>query len=258
MLLITFVLWQTRAPAPRVDLTLFRDRRFSGGTLSMTLLQFVLYGPLFTLPLYLQGVRGNDAFGTGLRLIPMVAGILIAAAASKPVIKRIGASVGTVIGMLITAVDLLLRARLTPETGMIWIGPGLTGFGLGAAVAMTSAMDAVLGSLPADAVGAGSAVMNTIRQLAGALGVAVLGSLLYSTCKAGLDPAPSLVSSRQGRHDRIAAQRDHDYGAGADLTGASGDRTGRGGRARVALQSQVANFSSHPGSGDAPLRGEGL
>lgn len=189
VLLIAFVVWQTRAPSPLVDLSLFRDRRFSGGTLSMALLQFVLYGLLFTLPLYLQGVRGNDAFGTGLRLVPMMAGILIAAAASKPIIKQIGASLGTVIGMVVTAVDLLLLSRLTPETGMVWIGLGLAGFGLGAGVAMTSAMDAVLGSLPDDAAGAGSAVMNTIRQLAGALGVAILGSILYSAYKSGLDPA---------------------------------------------------------------------
>ncbi len=189
VLLIAFVIWQTRAPSPLVDLSLFHDRRFSGGTLSMALLQFVLYGLLFTLPLYLQGVRGNDAFGTGLRLIPMMAGILVAAAASKPLIKQIGASLGTVTGMLVTAVDLLLLARLTPATDMVWIGLGLAGFGLGAGVAMTSAMDAVLGSLPDDAAGAGSAVMNTVRQLAGALGVAILGSILYSVYKGGLDPA---------------------------------------------------------------------
>lgn len=187
--LTAFVLWQTRAPSPLVDLSLFADRRFSGGSFSMALLQFVLYGLLFTLPQYLQAVRGNDAFGTGLRLIPMMAGILVAAVISKRLLAYIGAALGTVIGTSITAIDLLILARLTPETSMVWIGLGLTGFGLGAGVAMTSAMDAVLASLPDDAAGAGSAVMNTIRQLAGALGVAILGSILYSAYKGGLDPA---------------------------------------------------------------------
>lgn len=231
--LVAFIVWQMRARVPLVDLGLFRDRRFSGGTAAMALLQFVLYGLLFTLPQYLQAVRGNDAFGTGLRLIPMMAGILVAAAASKPLLKVIGASLGTVIGTALTAVDLLILARLTPETGMVWIGIGLTVFGLGAGVAMTSSMDAVLGSLPGDAAGAGSAVMNTVRQLAGALGVAILGSILYSLYKSGLDPA------LLGRLPAPAAQAVKDSIMGATMAATQLGPSG------AALERMAANSYTH-------------
>jgi Major Facilitator Superfamily len=186
-LLIGFVFWQTRTSAPLVDLALFRNERFVGGTVAVALLMFVLYGLLFTLPQYLQAVRGNDALGTGLRLIPMMAGLMVAAVASKRLLTKIGAAGGTVAGTLIVATALAALSTISVDTSMVWIGIGLTVFGLGVGMAMTSAMDAVLGSLPRAEAGAGSGVTNTLRQIAGALGVAILGSILSSIYRDRLD-----------------------------------------------------------------------
>jgi DHA2 family multidrug resistance protein-like MFS transporter len=80
-------------------------------------------------------------------------------------------------------------SHISVKTSMVWIGSGLTVFGLGVGTAMTSAMDAVLGALPKAEAGAGSGVTNTVRQVAGALGVAILGSVLSSSYRDGLDAA---------------------------------------------------------------------
>lgn len=193
-----FVARQARSEAPLVDLALFRDRRFVGGTVAVVLVTFVLYGLLFTLPLYLQAVRGNDALGTGLRLTPMMAGLIVAAAASKRLLARVGAARGTTAGLVVMAAALAALSAVSVGTGMVPIGAGLTLFGLGVGMAMTSAMDAVLGSLPRAEAGAGSGVTSTLRQIAGALGVAILGSILSSVYRRGLDagslrglPAPA-------------------------------------------------------------------
>lgn len=199
LLLMAMIVWQTRAPAPLIDLQLFRNVRFVGGTISMVLMTFVLYGLLFTLPTYLQSVRGNDALGTGLRLIPMMAGLLIAAAASKRLLNKVGVGTGVVSGMLVVSASMAALSRITTDTGMVWIGIGLAFFGLGTGVAMTSAMDAVLGALPRTKAGSGSGVLNAMRQVAGALGVAMLGSILQSIYTDKLDdgmlnqlPAPAV------------------------------------------------------------------
>lgn len=187
VLLIGFVMWQTRTGEPLVDLGLFRGAQFAGGTIAMVLSSFVLFGLLFTLPQYLQAVRGNDALGTGLRLIPMMAGLMVSAGASKRLLTKIGAARGTVAGMLISAAALAVLSGVSVDTDMVWIGIGLTFFGLGAGMALTSAMDAVLSSLPRESAGAGSGVVMTLRQIGGALGVAILGSILLSEYQDGLD-----------------------------------------------------------------------
>lgn len=188
-LLAGFVAWQMRTRQPLVDLSLFRDARFSGGMVSMVMVMFVMYGLLFTLPLYLQGVRGEDALGTGLWLTPMMAGILVAALSSKPLLGWIGARIGIVVGLIISTGALVALARVEVDTSMRLFGVALAVFGLGLGVAMTSAMDAVLGSLPRDRAGSGSGVVNALRQVSGALGVAILGSVLSSLYRRSLDDA---------------------------------------------------------------------
>lgn len=188
-LLAGFVARQARSEAPLLDLALFADRRFVGGAVAVVLVTFVLYGLLFTLPLYLQAVRGHDALGTGLRLSPMMAGVIVAAAASKKLLSGVGAARGTTAGLLVMAGALAALSAVSVETSMVLIGIGLTLFGFGVGVAMTSAMDAVLGALPRTEAGAGSAAINTLRQIAGALGVAILGSVLASAYRGGLDAA---------------------------------------------------------------------
>lgn len=221
VLLLVFAWWQTRTSTPLVQLDLFRNPRFVGGTLAVTMLTFVLFALLFTLPQYLQAVRGNDALGTGVRLIPMMLGLMVAANASKRMLVTFGSARVTVSGLLVITVALTALSRLSPDTNMLWIALALTLVGFGMGTAMTAAMDAVLGSLPRAQAGAGSGVVNAMRQVSGALGVAILGSIVSTLYQNRLDDATlqslppessSLVKESIIAADRVAGS----LGAGGD------------------------------------------
>jgi EmrB/QacA subfamily drug resistance transporter len=187
LLLAIFVFWEARAGEPLVPLQLFRHRAFVGGTISLALMMAVLYGLLFTLPQYLQEVRGNDALGTGVRLVPMMLGLMITATAGRSALAKFGVARVIAGGVLLIAAALAGLSFLTPHTGTIWIALALFAVGGGVGLAMTASMNSVLGALPRAEVGTGSAVTSTIRQVAAALGVAILGSILSSIYRGDLD-----------------------------------------------------------------------
>src|SRR5262245_15803928 len=86
-----FVLWERRVKAPLVDLRLFRSRAFAWGASLSSVVSFALFGLLFTVPLYFQVVRGADAQGSGLRLLPLIGGLLLGGAFAERLVARVGA-----------------------------------------------------------------------------------------------------------------------------------------------------------------------
>src|SRR5438874_2225379 len=106
VLLALFVVWERRTRAPMIDLTLFGRARFVWGTASMTIATFALFGLLFVLPQYLQAVRGYDALGTGVRLLPLMGGLIVGARASEPVGRRTGTAVPVASGLTLVAAGL--------------------------------------------------------------------------------------------------------------------------------------------------------
>jgi EmrB/QacA subfamily drug resistance transporter len=201
-----FVVWQRFAKYPMVDVSLFGERRFLWGSVLATLASFALFGLLFVLPQYLQAVRGNDAFGTGLRLLPVMAGMLVGTRVAGPLVSRVGDKIPATVGMGLLALGLAAGATTTLGTGFgavaAWLG--LVGFGLG--VALPAAMHAVLGSLRVDKAGVGSAMTMTFRQVGGALGVAVLGSALASAYRDRL-PAGAPALARDSVSAGVAVAR---------------------------------------------------
>lgn len=186
-LLIAFIWWELRASAPMIDLKLFRSRQFTWGNINATVSSFALFGILFVVPLYLQFSLGNDPFNTGLRLLPMIGGFVIGVGLGTRVATRIGYKLPIGIGMVLTGVGLLVGATTSPSSTFsfmaVWLT--ITGFGIGAA--LTPSMDAVLAVLPPDRAGSGTAITMTLRQAGGALGVAILGSVLSQTYQDRLD-----------------------------------------------------------------------
>ncbi|MER5791750.1 MFS transporter [Streptomyces sp. NPDC001980] len=178
VLLAAFVVRERRAPAPIVDLRLFADRRFLWGTLIAVFVNFAVTGILFVVPQYLQAVLGNDAFGTGLRVLPLIGGLMAAAAASEPLVPRLGARTVVPLGLLLLAAGVLLGA--TTDTGdgygfaALWLA--LTGLGFGLAVVPATSL--VMSALPQEGTGSGTSLLETVQQLGSVLGVAGLGSLL--------------------------------------------------------------------------------
>jgi EmrB/QacA subfamily drug resistance transporter len=179
-----FVARQRRVAYPMIDLKLFRSARFLWGSTIATLASFALFGVLFVLPQYLQLVRGSDALGAGVRLLPLMGGLFVAAAGATRVAARFGTRIPVVLGMTVIAAGLAWGALTRVDTGYGQVAAWLTVTGIGTGLAMTPAMDAVLGSLPPARAGSGSALTMTMRQIGGALGIAILGSVLAAVYQA--------------------------------------------------------------------------
>jgi len=183
-----FVVWERRTPAPMLDVGLFRDQGFAAACLSVTLVFFALNGALFFLTQYMQGVQGLDALATGLRFIPVAVGVMLGAGISASAVRRLGARVVTSAGLALMAVGLLAFALIRVDSGDAFIAILLFVCSAGIGLAMTPATDAIMGALPPDQFGVGSAVNDTTREVGGALGVALLGSLFAAAYADRLRP----------------------------------------------------------------------
>ncbi|CAG6396615.1 DHA2 family efflux MFS transporter permease subunit [Streptomyces cocklensis] len=208
VLLVAFAVWQRRYPHPLVDLRLFADPRFRWGTLVAVFVNFALMGIMFVVPQYLQEVLGHDAFGTGLRILPLIGGLMAAATLGETLVPRLGARVVVAAGLLVFAAGTLVGAVTGGGDGYgyaaLWLT--LTGFGFGLAVVPATSL--VMSSLPAEASGRGTSLLETVQQVGAVLGVAGLGSLLSAGYLARLSTAG--VNGPDA-----AAARDSVSGAGA-------------------------------------------
>ncbi|MFF0519562.1 MFS transporter [Actinomadura nitritigenes] len=178
VLLAAFVLWERRAAQPMMDVRLFHDRRFSWAMVAAIAANLLMGGLLFVFPQYLQAVLGNDAFGTGLRLIPMLLGLLAGGLTTDRIVPRTGHKPIIVTGLAVLAASLGWGAFTDAGDSYGSIVPWLLLIGLGCGLSLIPAMDALMAALPADQAGRGSGLVQTLRQTGGTLGVAGLGSLL--------------------------------------------------------------------------------
>jgi len=176
--LIAFGLWQRRAAVPLVDLVLFRSRGFTWGTILSTLASFGMFGLLFTLPQLFQTVGGEDALASGVRLLPVIGGLTVGARVAGRLVPRIGTKVVVAVGLALIAGGLVAGAATGPDTGYGYLAGWITTAGVGLGFTMPPAMNAALSALAVGRSGVGSGLIQAMRQLGGAIGVAVLGSVL--------------------------------------------------------------------------------
>jgi EmrB/QacA subfamily drug resistance transporter len=203
-LLAAFVAVERRIAEPMLDLGLFRRPRFAWGTAAGTVASFSLFGLLFVVPQFLQAVRGMEALEVGLRLLPLIVGLFIGAPVAARLTMRIGTKIPVVTGLLVAAAGLFVGTATGPDSDYGFIATWLLLIGLGTGLALSPAMDAVLGELPPDEAGSGTAVTMTLRQAAGALGVALLGSLLSAVYRADLGSGAS-AAARESIAGALAA-----------------------------------------------------
>lgn len=176
-----FVVWELHAQHPLLDPRLFARPAFAAGTLSICLQFFAFFGFIFVVMQYLQLVRADSALLAAVSVLPMAAAMMPSARAVPALVRCVGARACCVSGLLLIAAGLLLLSRLD-QTSSYWVVlVGLVPLGAGMGLAMTPATSAVTDSLPPRLQGVGSAVNDLARELGGALGIAVLGSLLGST-----------------------------------------------------------------------------
>ena len=186
---------------PLIELRLFRSAGFTWGTVLATLVSFAMFGIFFAMPLYFQEVRGVNAMGSGLRLLPLVAGMVIGMIGSTVLARGDGAlraplasaKALVTVGFAIMACALAFGATTTITSGTGFAAAWIAGFGLGLGLAMPQAMNAALSALSAERSGSGSALISAMRQVGATIGVAVLGTVLVSVYQAHLPATAGTV-----------------------------------------------------------------
>ncbi|HEY6891739.1 MAG TPA: DHA2 family efflux MFS transporter permease subunit, partial [Solirubrobacter sp.] len=178
--LTAFVIQQRRAAAPLLDLRLFRDPRFTAAGGTITILFFALFGFLFLSTQYLQFVLGFSPTAAGVRLLPYAGAMIVFATASAKLVAVFGTKRVATAGLLLFASGLAIGATLAPDGGYARLALAFVLMGAGMGLAGAPATEAIMTSLPPERANIGSAVNDTSRELGGALGVAIVGSIMSS------------------------------------------------------------------------------
>ncbi len=172
-----FVGWELRRDEPMLDMRLFANRTFSASSIALAMLFFAMAGTVFLQAIYLQIVLGYTPLVAGLALVPAAFGMLFGTGAGAHMNAKLGGRVAVATGTLVAAAGVAVQAAFSNGTSYVPTGVGLLLFGLGAGIAMPAATDLIMATLPPARAGVGSAVNDTVRELGGALGVAVIGSI---------------------------------------------------------------------------------
>jgi EmrB/QacA subfamily drug resistance transporter len=179
--LAMFVAWELHTDHPLLDMRLFENPRFSGASIAIMLVFFALFGTLFFLTQYLQFVLGYDPLRAGLAVAPVALALLVSAPLAPVLTARVGTKVMVATGLAIVSAGLVILSTAGVSSGYGLVLATILVLGIGMGLAMAPATDSIMGSLPLAQAGVGSAVNDTTRMVGGALGVAILGSVLSAS-----------------------------------------------------------------------------
>ena len=193
----TFLAIEARVAHPMVELSMFRSRVFSGGSATMMIWAFGVLGIYFYTSIYLQEILGFSPVKAGLAFVPMALCVAIFAALAPLVQARAGAHRTVAFGMLLMVAGLVLFARLGLNTSYASLLPGFLLFGAGAGLMNVPLTNAVMDSTPAVRAGIASALLNASREVAGLLGITIIGAVLRtrqaSALRSGAGPVHSFL-----------------------------------------------------------------
>ena len=221
LIAVVFIWWERRVEQPMLQVSVFRNRRFSAASASVAFVYFSLMGVSYFLTTYMQSVLGHSALGAGELMLAIAGGIMITSRIAVPLTERVGARIVVASGLGIVSLGMLgfisldvasTDAHLCAVIGVVGLGMGLT---------MSPATEAIMGSLPPAKAGIGSAMNDVVREVAGTLGIAVLGSILASGYSGSMDSAvaglpadaAAAASDSVGAADQVAAQMGGSGGA---------------------------------------------
>ncbi|HEV8571708.1 MAG TPA: MFS transporter, partial [Actinomycetota bacterium] len=228
---------------PMLRMEFFRNPRFSAASGAITMVFFALFGTVFLLTQHLQFVLGYTPLQAGFRILP-VAALIVAAPLSARLVEVIGTKIVVFVGLLTVATGLWLLSTVEVTSGYGLVAASLAILGTGMGLTMAPATESIMGSLPLAKAGVGSAMNDTTRMVGGALGVAVLGSILASSYGSAIEPA------LQGAPPQIA------QAAGDSIGAASTIATQLGPQGQGLLDAARSAFIQ--GMGDAVLVGAGV
>jgi len=180
VLLAVFVWWQRRTTHPALDVSLFRNPAFSASAGALALNFFALQGATFYLVFYLQGVRGYSPLQSGAALIPVAVGMAVMAPQSSRLSARWGPKLVVASGFGLVALSFAGIQLLDQGAPLSLVLADLAVQGCGMGLVLAPATEAIMAVVPREKAGAGVAVNNSVRQVGGALGVAILGSVMAS------------------------------------------------------------------------------
>jgi hypothetical protein len=178
VVLVAFIAWERASSHPMLNLNFFRDRAFSAAVPSVAMVTFGLFGALFVLTQYLQFSLGFTPLETGIRVLPAAGAVAVFAPVSALLVRAIGTKLTVAAGLAFIAGGLWQISGATVATTYAGTVAGMIMLGVGAGLAIPSATASVMGSVPLSDSGIGSATNGAFMQVGGALGVAVVGSLL--------------------------------------------------------------------------------
>jgi MFS transporter, DHA2 family, multidrug resistance protein len=185
--LTLFVRWERRSVHPTLPLSFFRDRRFSIGSGVITIAFFVMFGFFFLTTQYLQFARGYSPLEAGLAMLPLPIMFVAVSPRSAALAARFGAPRVIATGLTIVAAGFLVLTQLTADTPYLVIAAAYAVLGTGMSVTAAPATGEIMSAVPLSKAGVGSAVNDTTRELGGALGIAILGSIANSAYRANVN-----------------------------------------------------------------------
>jgi DHA2 family multidrug resistance protein-like MFS transporter len=211
--LVGFFAWErrlTRRPGgqPLLDLTLFGSASFTWGVILSMFPIVAMLGILFTMPQFFQGVLGTTAMESGLRLLPLVGGLVLGAVPAARVVRLAGAKVAVTAGFVLLALGLFLGSTMSVGSSGLFVAVWMAVAGLGTGIAMATTMSAALVEVSEEKSGVGSGVMQVVNKTGGPLGIAILGSVLSAGYLARLDlgglPPAAAAAVRQSVFGGVA------------------------------------------------------
>jgi DHA2 family multidrug resistance protein-like MFS transporter len=202
LLLVGFFLWErwlSRRPGgqPLLDLSLFRSATYTWGVILLTILVLAMIGVIFTMPQCFQGVQGTDAMGSGVRLLPLIGGLVLGAVPADRVARLLGAKITVALGFALVAAGMFLGSSTRVDSSVGFVAAWMALVGLGMGVTLATCASGAVSALSQERAGVGSAVMQALQKVGAPLGAAILGSVLSATYVARLDLAglPPAIAS---------------------------------------------------------------
>ena len=213
--LVVFVQLELRQRIPMLDLSLFRNPTFAGANAVMLLVSLAMFGVFFFISLYMQNVLGYSATQAGATFLPMTVLIVLVAPIAGRITDRVGSRWLVGAGMTLVGCSLLLFARLQVDSTFWDILPALLVGGTGMAMSLSPTTATAMGSVPVDKAGVGSAVLNSMRQVGGSLGIAVLGAIMTSYVRVGPRDPRAPAQFVHGLHHALLISAAIAFGAAA-------------------------------------------
>ncbi|HWC12165.1 MAG TPA: MFS transporter [Acidimicrobiales bacterium] len=187
VLLAAFLVWERRSRHPMLPLDLFGDRRLSVGAGVITVAFLVMFGLFFLFTLYLQFVRGYSPLSAGLSTLPLAVTLIAVAPRSAALAERFGTGPVMTTGFVLVAAGFGVLALIAPTTPYLVLVVALVLLGAGMSLTAAPATGSIMSAVPHAKAGVGSAINDTTREVGGAIGIAVLGSISNATYKSAID-----------------------------------------------------------------------